>query len=403
MTAGMSERFIVTFCGLLLAMGAFSCDILLPAFWSLSAELAAPIELVQAVIPVFIMASAIGQLLFGAASDRFGRRPVLIVGLLCYLAGTLTGLAATSIGVVLLCRVMQGLGGACAVVVGRAILRDCNSGSALAQAMALAMAIFAFGPIVAPLLGFGLVSYGGWRLVFAGMAVFGAVLVAGAVAGLMETNRAINPEALRPRYLGRSILRLLRHPQSRFFLVIAAVNAFGITSFIANAPLLFKGAFGVEGLVFAVIFALTGLGIILGQVANRRLIGRVGVLATTRLASGILAGVSAAILALHFGGALNVYSFAVLMFVFDTSFLVVMANSASLVIDPHKDIAGFASSIFGFLSQFVASALAILTLPLLKGDMGRWSVSMLLVNGGLLLAALAYRHAPHAQKRAARA
>jgi DHA1 family bicyclomycin/chloramphenicol resistance-like MFS transporter len=287
--------------------------------------------------------------------------------------------------------------------VGRAILRDCNSGAALAQAMALAMAIFAFGPIVAPLLGFGLVSHGGWRLVFVGMAVYGAVLVLAAVASLKETNRAINAEALQPGYLGQSILRLVRHPQSRFFLIIAAVNAFGITSFIANAPLLFRGAFGIEGLTFAVIFALTGLGIILGQVVNRRLIGRIGVLATTRWASGILAGVSAAVLMLHFAGALNVYSFAALMFVFDTSFLVVMANSASLVIDPHKDIAGFASSIFGFLSQFIASVLAILTLPLLKGDMGRWSISLLLVNGALLLAVYAYRHSVHSETRARRA
>ena len=403
MRALMSERFLVTFCGLLLAMGAFSCDILLPAFWSLSRELGAPIELVQAVIPVFIMASAIGQLLFGAASDRFGRRPVLVVGLLCYLAGTLTGLAATSIALVLACRVLQGLGAACAVVVGRAILRDRNSGPALAQAMALAMAIFAFGPIVAPLLGYGLVSHGGWRLVFAGMAIFGGLLLASALTGLSETSRAINPEALGPRYLGRAILRLISHPQSRFFLAIASVNAFGITAFIANAPLLFKSAFAIEGLLFAVVFALTGLGIILGQVANRRFIGRIGVIGTTRLAAGILAGVSASILLLHHAGVLNVYSFALLMFVFDTSFLVVMANSASLVIDPHKDIAGFASSIFGFVSQFVASGLAILTLPILKGDMGRWALSMLLVNAAILVAVMIYRRGLAVEKQAARA
>ncbi|KAB2848841.1 MAG: multidrug effflux MFS transporter [Hyphomicrobiaceae bacterium] len=397
----MSDRFLVTFCGLLLAMGAFSCDILLPAFWSLSQDLSAPLGLVQAVIPVFIMASAIGQLLFGAASDRYGRRPVLIVGLLCYLVGTLIGLMATSIAVVLLCRVLQGLGGACAVVVGRAILRDCHGGPGLAQAMALAMAIFAFGPIVAPLLGYGLVAQGGWRLVFAGMAVFGAALVAGAIAMLKETNEEINPQALRANYLGQSILRLLTHPQSRFFIFLASINAFGITSFIANAPLLFQNAFGIEGLMFAVIFALTGLGIVVGQIANRRLIGRVGVLGTTRLAAGILAAVSASILGLHLAGFLSVWSFGLLMFVFDTSFLVVMANSASLIIDPHKDIAGLASSIFGFVSQFVASALTLLTLPLFKGDMGRWSLSMLIVTTTIYLAALGYRQARGRRQHAA--
>ena len=161
----MSRTFLVTFCGLLLTLGAFSCDIMLPAFWSMERELGAPIALVQAVVPVFLLSSACGQLLFGSASDRFGRRPVLLGGLACYLAGTALGLLAQSIDVVLAGRVLQGLGSACGVVVGRAILRDRHSGAALAQTMSLAMAIFAVGPILAPLLGYALVSLGGWRAV----------------------------------------------------------------------------------------------------------------------------------------------------------------------------------------------------------------------------------------------
>ena len=72
----MSRPFLVMFTGLLLALNAFSCDITLPAFWSMERSLGAPIEHVQAVIPVFLFCSAIGQLVFGPASDAFGRKPV---------------------------------------------------------------------------------------------------------------------------------------------------------------------------------------------------------------------------------------------------------------------------------------------------------------------------------------
>ena len=85
--------------------------------------------------------------------------------------------------------------------------------------------------------------------------------------------------------------------------------------------------------------------------------------------------------------------FAVLMFIFNTSFLVVIANSASLVIDPHREIAGFASSAYGFITQIVASVLVVLTVPLFQGELLPWSVSLLAVTLAVFVALLAYRPA----------
>ena len=82
------------------------------------------------------------------------------------------------------------------------------------------------------------------------------------------------------------------------------------------------------------------------------------------------------------------------MFTFNTSFMVVMANSASLVIDPHREIAGFASSAYGFFTQITASAVALLTVPLFDGALLPWALSMLVVTGSVFLALIAYRPLP---------
>ncbi|MDX2201384.1 MAG: MFS transporter [Hyphomicrobiaceae bacterium] len=388
----MSRVFVIVYCGLLLSVGAFSCDITLPAFWSMHADLGAPIEWVQAIVPVFLIFQAMGQLVFGPVSDRFGRRPVVIGGLVVYLAGAGIALAASSIWAVHLGRAAQGFGSACGIVVGRAVLRDISHGPALARAMAFAMAIFALGPISAPLLGYGLVALGGWRQIFLGMSVFAAGLLL-AARFLKETNAAPNPDALRPDNLLAALVRIATHHQSRYFLLVAAVAQFSIVSFVASAPRFFKQAFDIEGLQFALLFASTGLGIIVGQLANSRLIGILGVKDTTRVAAGVLLLVSAATTLLTLMDWLTGPAFVALMFCFNTSFLVVMANSASLVIDPHREIAGFASSAFGFFTQITASLLALLTMPLFQGRLLPWAATMLVIMSVIYVALARYR--PH--------
>jgi DHA1 family bicyclomycin/chloramphenicol resistance-like MFS transporter len=349
---------------------------------------------------VFLIFQAIGQLIFGPVSDRFGRRPVILVGLVVYLAGAAIAGLAQSIGAVHGGRIAQGFGSACGIVVGRAVLRDVSHGPALARSMALAMAIFALGPISAPLVGYGLVAMSGWRGVFIGMGLFTALLLAWGAFWFKETNASPDATALRPDRLRESLRRIVTHPQSRYFLIVAAGTQYGIISFVANGPRFFKSAFGIDGLEFALLFAATGLGIVLGQIANSRLIARLGVLATTRIASVVLLTVTTTVVVLALAGGLSGWLFTALMFTFNTSFLVVIANSASLVIDPHREIAGFASSAYGFFTQITASIAAIVTVPLFAGALLPWSLVMLGVTGAVFLLVRRYNPAAPLSERA---
>ncbi|MBV1695569.1 MAG: multidrug effflux MFS transporter [Hyphomicrobiales bacterium] len=389
-----SRRFLTIFCGLALALNAFSCDMLLPAFFAIEADLGGPIERVQAVIPIFLAAAGLGQIVFGPLSDRYGRRPVMAAGLVLYISGATAALLSPDISTLLVARAVQGLGSSCGIVVARAILRDSTAGKDLAAVVASTMAIFALGPIVAPLVGVLMMALGGWRGAFASMAFVGCVLLVTLLTWLGETNKNRDPRALEPRRLASAAVSVVKHPQSRHFLLVGALMSAIIVSLVANSPRVFKSAFGIEGLTYAVLFAITAAGIIAGQMVNSHLIGRFGVLLATRSAAIVLTVVNVVLALLALSGGIGVVSFTVMLLLFNASFVVVLGNCMSMVLEPHRNIAGLASSLFGSLTQLSGSAMALFLLPVLQGNLVRWSLAQAGATLVGLALILAYRPAP---------
>jgi MFS transporter, DHA1 family, multidrug resistance protein len=372
----MSRSFLITLCGIMLAVNALSCDILMPAFSAIQEHFGASITAVQAVVPIYLLAMACGQIIFGPASDRFGRRPVLLVGIIFYIAGSLVALAAGSINGLYAGRALQGFGASCLIVLGRAILRDTHSGPDLARAMAMAMAVITIGPLCAPLLGVGLVAAGGWRAVFGGLTVLGL---------------SPDPEALRPTVLQRAFGQVLRNPQSSVFTVILTLLISTVILLVSSAPRIFKSEFGLEGFDFALLFAVAALGLAAGQVVNTRLISRLGVLATTRLAAGLLLGCVAVTALLVQTGLMTQAVFIGLLALFNMTFLVLVANSVSLILEPHREIAGTASAVLGCLTQLGGSLLALVILPFLDGQIASWSLVQLVLVAGATLGVFSYQ------------
>ncbi|MEM7301671.1 MAG: multidrug effflux MFS transporter [Pseudomonadota bacterium] len=376
----MYPKILIVFCGLLLGLSAYSIDSVLPAFGEITADFGVPISLAQATVPVFSLPFAFGHLFYGPLSDRFGRRPAIAVGLSFFAAGSLLASLSTSVEFLLAARFIQGFGGASAPVVARAILRDHYDGPKLAGSMSFAMTVFSVAVMVAPPIGYAMIEVGNWRWIFFAQMVLAILLLLINQFVFRESHKDLDVSALRPGNMVRAMGRVFRHPQSRTFLILASLAQCALLSFVVNGPLLFENGFGITGLTFALLFSAMGTSIILGQWFNRWAIVRVGVLASARIASSILFASSFLCFALEFSGLLTLSGFLALMFLFGTSFLVVIANSTALIIDPHKEIAGLTSALFGFCTIATSAIFVLVTVPIFDGSVMRWAAGMSLMT-----------------------
>ena len=382
---------MVVFCGLLMTVSAISVDIMFPAFFQMRDDLRTDLAAIQLTVPVFLIASGVAQLFYGAFSDKFGRKAALYLGLSAFLLGTLIVLMADNATVLLAGRAVQGFGAASGPVMGRAIIRDTHSGQALAQAMAGGMAIFSIGPIIAPLIGYGFILVGDWRLIFWFLAAMGALMLAVSRFLLQETNTNRDPSALKLSSLRRAFTAIAVNSQSRNFLMLATLAYMSIFVFLTHAPRIYVEELGTNELWLSIYFGITGIGIILGQIANRYFLRRLHILTVMRVASSVLLISSLSMLIAGLNSALSAFGFTALMFLFNTSFLVVIANSLTLISDPHPKIAGQVSSLFGFTTTIVAAAIAAATIQPIDGDIIRWSVTMSIITGLVLLILVAIR------------
>src|SRR5471030_893375 len=190
----------------LAATGTLATNILLPSLPEMAASLKVSSAAVTSAITVFLAVFAVGQLVVGPISDRYGRRWPVLIGFAVFLAGSIWCGLATDLSGLLTGRVIQAAGACSTSVLSRAIARDLFSGAALGRAMALIMIAMAAAPGFSPLLGGALDHAFGWRSEFAFIGVFAAAGAIAYNAVLGETHRStrtpINPLAIAKNYLG---------------------------------------------------------------------------------------------------------------------------------------------------------------------------------------------------------
>ena len=258
------------------AINPISVNIIVPALTSIAAGLNADFATAQLVLSSYLFATAISQLVHGPLSDTFGRRPVLLVGILVYVLASILCMVATSIWVVILGRILQGFGAAAGFALGRAIVRDLYEREKAASMMGYITMGFSTAPMVAPLIGGVLSDHLGWRPLFVFMTIIGVLLFVAIWVALPETRRPM-PEGQTRVGFFQSFGVLAQIPAFwAYALNIGFMGAVFFT-FLGGTPFIATTLFGMSGTEYGIYFALVPVGFFLGNFMTARLATRLGI------------------------------------------------------------------------------------------------------------------------------
>lgn len=343
----------------LVALGQISTSIYTPSMPSLIDALGATQKQVGASMSSFLFGFAFGQLVFGPLADRWGRRPMLLIGLAAYLVTSIACALAPSIEALIAGRFVQGLAACSGPVLARAVVRDVYGPLRSAKAMAYIGAALAISPAVAPIIGGLLQEAFGWRAAFWFLAVVGAVLIAAAAALLAETRPPRGPP-------GRGIAALLAGYRtllaSRHYVGCTLAVAFvfsGLMAFAVAAPFVFIDRLGLSPAAFGALAVFTVSGYLAGSVGAGRLAGRLGV--DRLMIAGLVLCVfgAAAMAAIGVAGVITVAAIVAPMAVFAAGLGIVLPAGIAAAMAPHPTIAGTASALLGFIQMVVAGAATV--------------------------------------------
>ena len=347
--------------GLLSAVGPFAIEIYLPAMSSIAADLSVEPAAVQGTLIAYFVGFGLAQLVHGPWSDQAGRKLPLYVGLTLFVLASVGCALAPSVETLMAFRAMQGLGGAVLLVVPRAVIRDVHTGPETMRLTALVMLVVSVSPMVAPLVGSGLMALGPWRMIF-------WVLAAAALSSLLMTATAL-PETLASQsrttidlgQLWRDARLLMRDPA---FMDLTLVGGFGFSSFmvfIASASLVYRGQFDLGPTSFSLAFAVNALGFFAASQLDAPLGARVGPVTVIRLAMAGFAAMTLLLLAVTAAGWGTLSIIIAGLFVANACLGLVIPTTMVMALDPHGRTAGVTSSIGGTVQMFTGGVMVALS------------------------------------------
>jgi DHA1 family bicyclomycin/chloramphenicol resistance-like MFS transporter len=260
----------------LMATNALAVDAMLPALPAIgeSLSIANPNDR-QWIVTAYLLGFGCAQLIYGTLADRYGRRPILLLGFAIYVVASLGAAFATSFSVMMAARIVQGIGAAATRVLAVSVVRDCYSGRQMARVMSLAFIVFLAVPIIAPSLGQLIVLVAPWRWIFLVLAIFGVSVGAWTFVKLPETLHLEDRLPIAFASVWGALRFILTTRVSMGYMLAMTLVMGALFGFINSAQQVMSEVLGA-GPYFTLVFAMIAVFMALASLLNARIVGRLG-------------------------------------------------------------------------------------------------------------------------------
>jgi len=367
----------VTLLVALSSFGPLTMSIYTPVMPLIGSDLMTGADSVKFTLTTYMLGFAVGQLFYGPLSDRFGRRPVLLVGVLFFTVASIGCAFASSIEGLIGLRILQGLGAASGAVLGRALLRDAYDAKEMPLVMSWIALAMNVSPAIAPSIGGLLGQEFGWRATFWFVSGFGALLLAAMTLALGETNR-FRSERIDLAVLSSGSSEMLRN---RRFLgyVLTLGFAFAINfGMLAGTPFILQDKLGFSPREFGLIVLISTSGFAAGNFANNRLVGRVSSIAILRLAGWFHVAALSLMAVLSLSGVATWWAIVGPHMVLSFGSGMIGPNASAGAVSLYPRLAGTASSWVG-LAQMGMGALGTIMVAVLTAIGSRYTAMPLVI------------------------
>lgn len=358
----MGRTELIVLMALLTAMTAFSLDAMLPALPAIAAELSpADPNRAQLILTAFVFGMGVGTLFAGPLCDAWGRRPVTIIGIAIYAGGAALAWFAPTLELVLLARVLMGLGGAGPRVTAMTIVRDRYEGREMARLLSLISVIFMVVPAIAPGIGALIIHAAGWRAIFPAFLVFGAVTLAWFATRQPETLAPENRRQIRLPVLRDGLRQMFSLPVIRLSILIQTLVFGMLFAMLSSVQGIFEQAYD-RAATFPLWFALIAAVSATAGLINARLVVRIGMVRIVTAVMAIQIFLSAGMLAALALPLSPQVEFAVWMVWCASVFFqggLTIGNVNAMAMQPAGHIAGLVASVSAALSTLGSAIIAV--------------------------------------------
>lgn len=341
-----SEKNIFLITIMVLSLGQITSDLYLPSLPAIAEGLNTSLNLAQFTLSIYVFGFAIAQIIYGPISDSVGRRKPLLIGLLICLLGSIVCFTAQSIQLLLIGRLIQGLGAGATLTLPSAIIRDRFEGNNLAKYSSYAALISVGFLAGAPLLGGYLQEYFGWRASFLFLLLYTIIALLTTFFIISETNVHKSSENLRAAVIKKNLLILFKSPVFIGYCSCSLLIYGALLAWLTDGTVVLQNIVGLSPVAFGWIYILTGIAFAAGALVNSKLVFRLGIqkMLIFGLICVLLSGIT--MLALKLLGYINTFVIIgpILLLLFGAS--LVFPNSSAGVFHPFPKIAGTASAVF---------------------------------------------------------